>query len=372
MSAELRAEDLVLVHDYLIQMGGAERVVACMAAAYPASPIYTAAIESAGLLPEFQGRDIRTTWLQRLPGIQRNFKKVFPLYPAAFATLPLERRRAAWISSSTFAKCVRMPAGMASFLYCHSPTRFLWDTEIYVGSEVGNPAVRLLIRLLLPWLRRTDRAAARRMTAIVANSENVRDRIRDCYGRESSVIYPPVAVKRFSVSHEHGGYYLILSRLIAYKNVELAVRVFAKNGRQLRIIGTGTDRERLERLAEGRVQFLGRVDDAARQRELQGAKALIFPGEEDFGIAPVEAMACGKPVIALRKGGALETVIDNETGVFFETPTDAALSAAVERLESIDWHPQTIRRQAERFSEEHFLKNMRHFMEEHLAKGTAQ
>ncbi len=363
---KLHADDLVLVHDYLIQMGGAERVVATMVKAFPGAPIYTSATDRAGLFPEFRDAEIHNTWLDRVPGAHRHFKKLFPLYPAAFASLRLPARRAVWISASTFAKCVRPPAGMTSFCYCHNPTRFLWDTDTYVNAEVRSGWVNRLLRVLLPVLRRVDRAAALRMDHLVANSENVRERIRRIYGRDATVIHPPVNVEAFAPTATHDGSYLIVARLIGYKNLDLAIRAFDGLDRNLRIIGEGTDRVRLESLAGRNVQFLGRVDEPTLRAELSRCRALIFPGEEDFGISPVEAQANGKPVIAFGRGGALETVIDGETGVFFGEPDLEALRAAIRRCESIPWDVHRIRDHAGQFSEAAFLAKMVSFMEARL------
>ena len=360
--------NLTIVHDYLVQMGGAERVVATMAKAFPGAPIYTSATDYEHLWSEFRDKEIHNTWMQRLPKSKVATKALFPLYPLAFRSMRLPSdRQAVWISASTFAKMVPVPRGCASFLYCHSPTRFLWDTERYVGSEVGNPLLRLAVGAFLPALRLMDRAAALRMNHVVANSENVRQRIKAVYGRDATVIHPPVDVERFRLSRENAGHYLILSRLIAYKGIDRAVEAFRGLDRELHIVGEGTDRERLERMAPKNVKFLGRVSEAQIERELAGCRAFIFPGEEDFGITPVEAQACGKPVIAYAAGGALETVIDGETGVFFKDGNAESLRVALMASEKIAWNPDAIRKNAERFSEKEFLKKMVGFMEERVS-----
>jgi len=355
---------MILVHDYLIQMGGAERVVATMAKAFPDAPIYTSATDFTGLFAEFDASRIHNSWMQRIPTIRKHFKKLFFLYPSAFASFPLPAHTAIWISSSTFAKCIRPAKGSVTFCYCHNPTRFLWDTERYVSGEVANPVLNAVTRVFFPWLRKVDLEAAQRMDYLIANSENVRERIRRIYGREADVIHPPVNVERFTPTAEHGGYDVVVSRLIAYKNIELAVRAYEQMGRELRVIGDGTDRARLQSLAGKHVRFLGRVSEEELHRQLHGCRALVFPGEEDFGISPVEAQACGKPVIAYGKGGALETVIDGETGVFFQEPTVEALRTAVAKADAITWDSDNIRRNAERFSEAAFLEKMIGYMEE--------
>jgi glycosyltransferase involved in cell wall biosynthesis len=359
--------ELTIVHDYLVQMGGAERVVATMAKAYPSAPIYTSATDYAHLWNDFQGKEIHNTWMQCLPKSKLATKAFFPLYPFAFQAIRLPaNRRAVWISASTFAKMVPVPTGCVSFLYCHSPTRFLWDTDRYVGSEVANPIARAAVAAFLPALRRMDRAATARVNYVLANSENVRHRIQAVYGRDSTVIHPPVDVNRFKCSPRNAGYYLILSRLIAYKGIDRAVQAFRGLNRDLHIVGDGTDRERLEKMAPPNVRFLGRLSEQEIESELAGCKALIFPGEEDFGITPVEAQACGKPVIAYAAGGALETVVDGVTGLFFSVSNAETLRSTLLASEQIDWDFLEIRKNAERFSEQVFLSTMTRFIEEKM------
>ncbi len=352
--------NLVLAHDYLIQMGGAERVVAAMHRRFPDAPIYTSAVNRQTLWSDFAGAEIRTTWLQHLPGIghHTHFKKYFPLYAPAFRSFGTIDADCAWISSSTFAKYLRFSERTKTVCYIHNPTRFLWQTDEYLDHEVGNAALNRVVRTALPFLQRPDREAAQRMKVLVANSRNVQERIRRCYGRESIVIPPPVQTGRFRVSNQDDGYYLIVSRLIGYKNIELAVRACSRTGRKLVVLGEGPQREALEAMAGPSVEFLGRLPDSEVQAHFERCRAFIFPGHEDFGITPVEAMACGKPVVALAKGGALETVIEGVTGVFFDAPEEDKIVAAFERLEARSWVPGLIRTHAEQFSEEVFLERM--------------
>jgi len=360
--------ELTIVHDYLVQMGGAERVVATMANAFPAAPIYTSATDYAHLWNDFHGKEIHNTWMQRLPKSKVATKAFFPLYPFAFQSIRLPvNRRAVWISASTFAKMVPVPKRCVSFLYCHSPTRFLWDTDRYVGSEVGNPFVRAAVSAFLPALRRMDLAATARINHVVANSENVRLRVQAVYGRDATVIHPPVDVNRFKLSLGNAGYYLILSRLIGYKGIDRAVQAFRGLDRELHIVGEGTDRERLEKMAPPNVRFLGRLSEQDIERELAQCRAFIFPGEEDFGITPVEAQACGKPVIAYAAGGALETVVDGVTGLFFKDGSAESLRSTLLASDQIAWDPLLIRKNAERFSEQVFLSAMARFMEERMS-----
>jgi glycosyltransferase involved in cell wall biosynthesis len=348
---------LVLAHDYLIQMGGAERVVAAMHRHFPAAPIYTSAVSRETLWDDFAGADIRTSLLQHAPGIQDHvhFKKYFPLFGLAFQSFGKIEADCAWISSSTFAKFLHFTPNTRTVCYIHSPTRFLWQTDSYLAKEVPNSAMEKVVRATLPTFRSLDRLAALRMDVLVANSRNVQARIREHYGVEARVIYPPVQTHRFSPTAGHDGTYLIVSRLLGYKNIELAVRAFSRCGRRLLIIGEGPDREMLERKAGESVTFLGWLSEEETKRHFEKCRALVVPGHEDFAIAPVEAMAAGKPVIAIREGGVLETVVDGETGFFFDENSEESLLDAVDRFERTSWDTEHIRLRAEEFSEERFL-----------------
>jgi len=352
-----QSQELVIGHDYLIQMGGAERVVASMLRKWPRSPVYTSAARYDTLLPEFRGAEIHTSAMQRLPGIQRHFKKCFALYPAAFRAFGVIDAPVAWVSASTFAKCMRFTPRTATILYCHNPTRFLWQSEDYVDREVRNTSLSRLVALASPLLRSIDRAAARAFDIILANSENVRQRIAACYGRDSEVVYPPVDTSRFQVSRRDEGFYLVASRLVAYKSIQRAIEACNAMRRRLVIIGDGPDRPRLESLAGPTIEFRGHVQDDEARTLMQTCTALIFPGNEDFGLAPVEAAACGKPVLAFKAGGAIETVIEGETGRFFDE-TSTTLADAIRASEATLWNPDRIRVNAERFSESNFHDRM--------------
>ncbi len=349
---------MVIAHDYLIQMGGAERVVAWMARTWPGCPIYTSIVQRDTLLPEFREADIRVSWMQRFPGIERHFKKYFALYPFAFRSFGTIDAPVAWVSSSTFAKCIRFSPRTATVLYCHSPTRFLWQADHYVDGEVRNALLGAAVRLLSVCLRKIDRDAARRFDVIVANSENVRQRIARCYGRDALVVHPPVEIDRFRPGVRDDGFYLVVSRLVAYKGIHRAVQACSELGRRLVVVGAGPDRARLERMAGPTVEFLGHIPDAQVKDLMESCKALIFSGVEDFGIVPIEAQACGKPVLAFKAGGALETVIEGETGLFFDEK-DTPLTAAIQAFERAgNWSVDRIRANAERFSEAAFREQM--------------
>lgn len=360
---KLPAPKLVLAHDYLIQMGGAERVVASMLRKDPDAPLYTSAVREETLLPEFVGANLRVSWMQRLPRITTCFKAYFALYPQAFRSFGVIHAETAWVSASAFAKCLRFSPSTAAVLYCHSPTRFLWECDTYLRSEIKSKLRRGVVRSMVPALRGVDRESTSRFDVVVANSQAVRRRIWNNYRVESQVIHPPVDLQRFStVPRPAGDYHLVLSRLVGYKAIDRAVLAFSKMGKRLVIIGEGPDGPRLRAMAGPTVEFLGNVSDEEVNHWVAGCRALIFPGEEDFGIAPVEVQAAGRPVVAFGKGGALETVVDGETGCFFHDPAPEALMEAVRRSEEIAWDPDRILRNARRFSEEEFHRQTARLM----------
>jgi glycosyltransferase involved in cell wall biosynthesis len=360
---------MVLAHDYLIQMGGAERLFASMHRAWPHAPVYVSATDYDHLLPDFNDAEIHNTWMQRLPGLRTHHKKLFPVYPFAFKSFGRLDAEAAVVSSSGFSKWLRFAPHTRVFCYCHTPPRFFWQTEHYLRNEVQSRILKVLARIFVLWLRPSDFACAKKVHHFIANSNNVKNRIRDFYGRESVVIYPPVEVHRFRVTAGHEGYYLILSRLVSYKGIDRAVAAFLKNGKRLVIAGGGPDRARLEQLAGGaaNIDFRGRVSDEKAIKLIENCRAFVLPGSEDFGITPLEAQAAGKPVLAFGDGGALETVVDGETGMLFSDPSPEGINATIERFEKVAWDPAVIRRQAERFAEPVFIASMRNYVREQLA-----
>jgi glycosyltransferase involved in cell wall biosynthesis len=358
---------LILAHDYLIQMGGAERVVASMSRRYPEAPIYTSAVDEERLWPEFRQANVKSSWMKRLPGMPGRFKQYFPLYPQAFRSFGKVDAEVAWISASGPAKSLRLTPGGRTVCYCYNPTRYLWQTEEYVDGEIHNPLANLLARAFLPWLRRVDLRAAKQLDTIVSISHVVRERIRLRYKRDTQVVYPPVEVSRFQVCDRMDDYHLVVSRLLRYKRIDVAVDAFNRLQTKLVVVGEGPDRARLESLAGRWVTFAGRLPDEKVQVLMQNCRGLIFPGEEDFGITPVEAMACGKPVIAWARGGAMETVKSGQTGLFYMDPTGEALAEAVKAADAIKWDAHAIRRWADTFGETRFHREMQAILEE--AKG---
>jgi glycosyltransferase involved in cell wall biosynthesis len=353
---------IVLVHDYFIQMGGAERVVEAIHDSFPWAPVYTTAALPQGLPGRLRAADIRTSPLQHLPALERRFRQYFLLYPFAVEHFDLSSYDLIFSSSSGFAKGVRRRRNAVHVCYCYTPMRWVWRYEDYVAREGFGKGVRAVLPLLLWGLRKWDLRAASQPNYYITSSYVVAQRIKEVYGRESHVIPPPIEVDRFHMSNDLQDYYLILSRLMPYKRIDLAIEACKRMDRRLVIIGDGPDRARLEKLADHRIEFLGRQPDGVVNYYLARCRALLFPGEEDFGMAPLEANAAGRPVIAYRGGGATETVIDGKTGVFFNHANSRALSIAIERFEAMSWSQILLRRHAEKFDTNVFAFRVLQFL----------
>lgn len=349
---------VAIVHDYLNQAGGAERVVAAMHRLFPEAPIYTTIADPRVVRSLVPGAEVHTTWMQRLPGIDRHFRKYFLFYPHAIESLDLSEYDVVLSSSSAYAKGARVRPGAVHVCYCHTPMRFAYNFEGYAEREHWGSMTRRLLPPLIARVRRWDLRTADRPTVYVANSTIVAQRIAAHYHRLATVIPPPVEVHRFVPTPIGDGPYLIVSRLVAYKRIDLAVDAFTRLNRPLVIIGDGPARADLQRRAGPTVQFLGRVDDATVSAAYAGSRAVLFPGEEDFGIVPLEANAAGRPVIAFEGGGALDTVIPGQTGLFFPQATADSLAAAVIRSEQQSWDPARLRAHAESFREEVFADRL--------------
>ena len=372
---------LALVHDWLNQIGGAEDVLETLVGMFPGAPIYTSMYWPERMPSAYRAWDIRTTWLDRLPGIYRYHQPYLPLYPLAFTRLDLSGYDVVLSNKSGFCHSVKT-GGTIHICYCLTPTRYVWGFDTYAAQEALPPALRTALRPLIAVLRRWDYRAAQRVTHFIAISSEVQARIRRRYNRDAVIIYPPVDVALFSPSTSSGPdpsvgsgrrpapvlgeYYLIVSRLIPYRRIDLAVRAFNQLGLRLLIVGDGRARSRLEALAGPNVTFLGRVPDEELPHLFAACRSYVLPGAEDFGIAPVQAQAAGRPVIAYGVGGALDTVVEGETGVFFREPTPEALAAAVRDFDPDAIDPLACRANAERFSVGVFKKKLNSFIEEAL------
>ena len=361
---------VAIVHDYLAQAGGAERVVMAMHNVFPDAPIYTSVYDPEGTFPEFRAMDVRTSFLQRLAGGAKTHKFALPLYPNAFEHFDMTGYDLVLSSSSGFAKGVITGPETCHICYCHTPARFAWRYHEYVSQGEFNSIVRRILPFVMRGLREWDINSSRRVDFFLANSYNVAGRIRKHYRRASDVLYPPVETRRFEVLPQPSAdYLLVVSRLIGYKRVALAVEACTRLNLPLKVVGRGPDMARLKAVAGSTVEFLGRLPDAQVADLFANCRAFIFPGEEDFGIAPVEAMASGRPVVALRAGGAKETVVEGVTGLFFDEPTTEALVDALQRLDALPFDPQRNRAHAETFDTAMFENRLRSLvkakMEEH-------
>jgi glycosyltransferase involved in cell wall biosynthesis len=353
---------VAVVHDYLNQTGGAEAVALELARTWPGAPIYTSLYRPGSTFPAFRSEDVHTSPLDRLP-VDAGFRALAPLYPLGFRALGTLTQELVISSSSGWAHGVRTSVQSLHVVYCHTPARWLYRPDEHLGRALGP---RLLAPLLGP-LRSWDRAAAARADLYVANSEQVRRRIRSVYGREAIVVYPPVEVERFTPSRR-GDRLLVISRLLPYKRVDLIVRAATRAGIGLDVVGVGPALEELRALAGPTVSFHGWVEQATIAELLGRCRALCVAATEDFGITPVEAHAAGKPVVAFAAGGALETVTEGFDGAFFSMATEDALLGAVARADAIDTPPDQIAAAAERFSVAAFRSRFRSLVADALAR----
>jgi glycosyltransferase involved in cell wall biosynthesis len=353
---------IALVHDYFVQMGGAERVAEAMHDSFPSAPMYTTVALPKGLPGSLRTADIRTSLLQKLPSLDRRFRHYFMLYPFAVENFDLSAYDLIFSSSSGYAKGVHRRRNAIHVCYCHTPMRWVWRYDDYVAREGFGGAVRAALPYLLWGLRKWDLRASRQPNYYIANSHLVAQRIKKIYGREAFVIPPPIDVQRFQMADEVDDYYLVLSRLMPYKRIDLAIEACKRMNRRLIIIGDGPDRQRLEKIADDRIEFLGRQPDKIVNYYASRCQALLFPGEEDFGMVPLEVNAAGRPVIAYRGGGALETVVENVTGVFFDQQNGHSLAEAIEKFEGLSWRQETLRHHAEKFDKNVFAFRVLQFL----------
>jgi glycosyltransferase involved in cell wall biosynthesis len=359
--------NVAIVHDYLNQYGGAERVLEALHELFPQAPVYTSIYDPAAVPEHYRAWDIRTSWMQRLPGWRRHFRKYFLLYPSAFESFDFAGYDLIVSSSSAYAKGIIPPPSARHVCYCHTPMRFAWRTDAYVERERIGGLQAAILPIMLTYVRLWDAATTPRVDAFIANSREVAARIARYYGRPATVIPPPVDLPPYA-PRPPGDYYLAGGRLVPYKRLDLAVRAFNALRLPLKIFGEGRDRAALEAIAGPTVEFLGYVGESERRALFEGCRAFVFPGEEDFGITPLEAMAAGRAVIAYAGGGALDTVIDGVTGRFFHQQTAGALAAAVAMERADQYDPDAIRRHAEGFGRDVFLARMRAVIDDRVTR----
>jgi|HubBroStandDraft_4_1064222.scaffolds.fasta_scaffold76623_2 glycosyltransferase involved in cell wall biosynthesis len=354
---------IAVIHDYFTQLGGAEKVAEELYRMLP-DPSLFATVAFPDCMPgQLKDVLVRTSWMQNLPGIERYYRLYFLLYPLAVSDLDLSEYDLVLSSSSGYAKGVQTGRDAIHVCYCHTPMRWVWSFDNYSQRESFRFGTRTFLPMLIRALKLWDQGASRQPDHFVANSKVVADRILRAYGRSAEVIHPPIDTSRFPPTGDPPeDFYLVLSRLVSYKRIDLAVRVCSALGKKLVVIGYGPNREALEAIAGPTVTFLGRASDADVEYLVPRCRALLFPGEEDFGMAPLEVAAAGRPTIAYRAGGALETIVENQTGVFFDHQTPEDLANAIEHFERQQWNPDLLATHAESFSVPVFQERFHSFL----------
>jgi glycosyltransferase involved in cell wall biosynthesis len=345
---------VAVVHDWLTIPGGSEQVVLQLLEMFPQAELFTTIYDPEPWPEQIKERPVHASYLSRLPGATRHYPKLLPLMNGAFRSFDLSSFDLVLSSSHACAKNVRTQPGTLHVCYCHTPMRYAWEEGFLEGEQVGR-GMRLMLPPLLSRLRRQDLAGAAGPDVFVANSRHVADRIARYYGRGAEVVHPPIDVEHFlSVERSPSDYYLVFGRVVPYKRVDLAVAACERLSRPLKVAGAGRGLDAIRASAGAGIELLGKVTDSERDELLAGARALLFPGEEDFGIVPVETQAAGAPVIAYGVGGAVESVVDGHTGVLFGEQSAASLAGAIERFEELALDEREVRENARRFGEERF------------------
>lgn len=353
---------VAIVHEWFTSMRGGEKCVEALCELFPSAVLFTLVHVKGSVSRTIEQMPIRTSFIQHLPFARTRYRHYLPLFPAAIQRFDLTGFDIVISSNHAVAKGVRTAPRTLHICYCHTPMRYIWHLyDDYFGAGQAGMVTRAAMSVFIGYLRRWDVKTAVNPHYFVANSENVRRRIRELYGRDADVIYPPVDTNFFRASNSTGDYFLIVSALVPYKRIDLAIEAFNRIDEKLVIIGTGPEEAKLRRLARRNIEFVGWQPDERLREYYAGCKAVIFPGEEDFGIVPVEAMAAGKPVIAYGRGGALETVRDTparRTGILFHEQSVASLLDALRRFGEIEFSPQDIRRHALQFDRSVYKERM--------------
>ena len=352
-------------------MRGGEKVLLSLARLFPDAPIFTLLHVRGSVAPELEARDIRTTFVQHLPAVETHYRRYLPLFPAAAASIDLSAFDLVISSSHCVAKGVRVAPAARHLCYCHTPMRYVWDRyDDYFGPGRVSGLTAAVIPTIAEALRAWDVATAGGVDGYVANSAHVAGRIRRYYGRDATVIPPPVDTDFFTPDgRPEGDYDLVVSALVPYKRIELILDAYRKGPRPLKVVGGGPEAARLRALAGRETELLGPVDDVTLRDLYRGCRAVVMASVEDFGIVPLEAMACGRPAVVFAEGGGRETVLPGQTGVLFQGPTAASLRAAVDSLEGLRFNTTTLRAHAEAHSRQVFEARFRAFVKEALADG---
>lgn len=360
---------IALVHDYLVQYGGAERVLECFCELFPEAPIYTLLYEEKLMHGALKGKDIRTSYLQKIPFSGTNHRVFPPLMPSAIESFNLDKYDVVLSDSSSFAKGVITGPGTLHICYMHTPMRFAWDDCQKYTQEFYFPRViKRLVPFFMNYIRIWDRVSAERPDKIIANSNFIRRRIKKYYKRDSAVIHPPVSLDKFYITEKPDNYFLLVGRMMSYKKFDIVIRAFNKLKLPLKIIGRGPEYDSLRDIAENNVEFLGRVADEELFRCFSRCRAFIFPQEEDFGITAIEAMASGRPLIAYYGGDIPEHMSQGKAGVFFYEQTPEAVAQAVEKFNACSYDSYYLRNKAAEFDREIFKDKIKRYVEQEFLK----
>ncbi len=359
---------VALVHDYLSQDGGAEKVLKALHEIWPDAPIFVL-FHDANKINYLDSEKIHTSFLNRLPFVNQIFQWYLPLMPLATERHQLQKFDLVISSSSGFAKGVITSPDTLHIAYCHTPPRFLWgDGNNYLSDLKNNRLVKIILPLLTHRLRLWDQLSTQRVDHFIANSNTVKRRIEKYYRRTSEVIFPPVDTARFQIAPKLGNYFVAGGRLVPYKRMDLIIKVFNRLGWPLKIFGTGTEYPHLKRMAKANIEFYGKISEEEKIKLLSEAIAFIHPQKEDFGITPLEAMAAGRPIIAFNQGGATETVIPSQTGVFFTEQTWESLLHTLLNFDHTTFDSTKIRTHAQNFSTDRFKTEIEKFVTEQYSK----
>jgi len=359
---------IALVHDYLVQYGGAERVLKCFTELYPRAPIYTLVYDKKSMHGVFEDKNIRTSFIQKMPFAKRQHR-LFPQFmPTAIEQFDFSNYDVVLSDSSSFAKGIITGPETLHICYMHTPMRYAWDDCQKYTSDFSFPdIIKKFVPFAMNYIRIWDRVSAERIDKLIANSNFVSRRIKKYYKKESTVIHPPVSVNDFYISKTRGNYFLLVGRLLAYKRNDIAIKAFNELGLPLKIISRGPEMKRLKKMARSNIEFLGRVSDEELAKYYAECRAFIFPQEEDFGIVAIEAMASGRPVIAYRGGDIPEHMEEGKTGIFFNKQTAEDIISAVKKFKDADFDSEYIRSKSLKFDKEIFKAKIK----EYIGKETA-